>query len=130
MKAFIKFLLLIFLVVFAFINHRFYSFNKGLSKLKFEDSFSSYIKTAVDIQKVEYYTRIANNYEYKYNVYIETSEEAYLFKATQDDIDGFKFLGIFSSKLQPQKVSPIPFYLYIIAGIVVLAIPTGKKKEA
>lgn len=129
MKGIIKLLLLVVLVGFALINHRYYTFDKGLSQLKMDSSFSTIIKTATDIQKVEYYKRVANNQDYQYNVYLVTSDEAYLLKATQDDIDGFKVLGVFSDKLKPKKISPIPFYVDIIVGILILAIPAPKKKE-
>ena len=131
MKQLIKFLLLVAIVVFALINYRIYSFDKGFSKSDMEGkSFTETLTTLANIQKVEYYEKTIKDEEYIYKVYIETSEDSYLFEATQKDIDSFKMLGIFSNNLQPQKVNPIPFYFEIIVGVIILFIPFGKKKSA
>lgn len=93
-----------------------------------EDDFSSTISTIVGIKKVEYYENTIQN-EYKYKVYIVTNEDAYLLNATQEDIDSFSLLGIFSDNIQPEKITPIPFYVEIVVGLIIIFFPTGKKKK-
>ncbi len=146
MKIFIKILLLAAIAVFALFNYRIISFDKGISKTSMENmSVIEVLKTVTDISKVEYYqmpftarveygteTNRPANYQpadYIYRVYIVTSEEAYLLKATQDDIDAFKTLGLFSKNLKPNKISPIPYFVEIIVGVVILFIPFGRKKK-
>ena len=82
----------------------------------------------INIEKVEYYKKTIKQDNYKYNVYIQTNDYAYLFLATQDDIDSFKTMWLFSGNLKPQKISPIPFYIEIIIGFVILIIPIRSKK--
>ena len=130
MKIIIKLLLIAGIIVFALWNYRFLTFNKGFSKTNYENkSISQTLSTLKNINKVEYYKTVIKKDDYTYNVYIETTEDAYLLKATQDDIDSFKVLGIFSNKLNPQKISPIPFYFEIIIGFIILLIPTGSKSK-
>lgn len=129
-KIIIKLLLIAGLVVFALWNYRLYSFNKGISKTKNENySISQTLSMLVGIQKVEYYESTIKQDDYIYNVYIETSDNAYLLKATQDDIDSFSLIGIFSGNLKPIKISPIPFYVEIILGFIILIIPTASRKS-
>ena len=49
--------------------------------------------------------------------------------ATQEDIDSFSLLGIFSDNIQPEKITPIPFYVEIVVGLIIIFFPTGKKKK-
>ena len=128
MKRLIKLILLVAIVVFALWNYRYLSFDKGFSKTQMEDDFSSTISTIVGIKKVEYYENTIQN-EYKYKVYIVTNEDAYLLNATQEDIDSFSLLGIFSDNIQPEKITPIPFYVEIVVGLIIIFFPTGKKKK-
>ena len=125
MKRLIKLILLVAIVVFALWNYRYLSFDKGFSKTQMEDDF---ISTIVGIKKVEYYENTIQN-EYKYKVYIVTNEDAYLLNATQEDIDSFSLLGIFSDNIQPEKITPIPFYVEIVVGLIIIFFPTGKKKK-
>ena len=150
MRVFIKLVLLTAIVLFAFFNYRYISFDKGISKTSFEDKgVLETLQTVSGIQKVEYYkkpfakesqpdksSRAASSQdsgsasdEYIYKVYIVTNEDAYLLDATEDDIAAFSLMGVFSSKLQPVKVKPIPFYVEIIVGLVVLIIPFGRRSK-
>ncbi len=127
----LKLLLVLAISVFGLINYRLFSFDKGISKTNMEDqTLTQALTTLTSIQKIEYYESPIKDGEYTHIVYIVTSEDAYLFKATQNEIDAFKFLGIFSSKMQPEKISPIPFYIEIILIIVILAVPFGRKKQS
>ena len=129
-KIIIKLLLIAGLVVFALCNYRLYSFNKGISKTNTEGhSISQTLSMLANIQKVEYYESTIKQDNYIYNVYIETSNDAYLLKATQDDIDSFSILSIFSGSLKPIKINPIPFYFEIVLGFIILIIPTASKKS-
>lgn len=129
MRILVKLILMIAIGMFGLINLRVYSFNKGFSKFNTGEDMTvtEFISLLTDIKKVEYYSRSFKDDEYKYNVYIKTGGDCYLLKATQEDIDAFSTLGIFSSKLKPQKVAPIPIYVDLIAMFIVLIIPVRKK---
>ncbi len=131
MKFFIKLLLLGLIVTFALFNHKYISFDKGISKTDFEDkSVIGVLTTVTGVKSVQYYKKtFAREDGYNYKVYIVTTGDAYLLDATDDDIKAFKTLGIFSSKFQPEKISPIPFYVEVIVGFLVLVIPFGKKSS-
>lgn len=143
----LKFFLLLIIVLFALFNYKFISFDKGISKTSMENMSVREVLTAVTgITNVEYYEmpfmkkikesndsvhRPSNyqSYDYIYRVYIVTNNDAYLLKATQDDIDAFNVLGIFSKTLKPNKITPIPYYVEIIIGFLVLVIPFGRPKK-
>lgn len=126
MKKLIKLVLIIAIIMFALYNYRVFSFKKGFSKTSLESkSFNEFISKLTGIEKVEYYSTSDSSYK----VYILTNGDAYLVDAKQEDIDTFSTLGIFSKSLKPEKFSPIPFYFEIIACIVILFIPIGKKKK-
>lgn len=127
MKGFIKLVLLVVIIMFALINYRVFTFQKGASKTSIENkNIIQVASTISSITKIEYYERTIPNDDYKYKVYIETNADAYLLEAKQEEIDALNGLGILSGSLKPQKISPIPFYFEIIAGILVIAIPFGK----
>ena len=131
MRFLIKLALIGALVVFALVNYRIYSFEKGLSKTKMGDkSFVEVVSTIAGIEKVEYYENGSTSNENIYNVYIVTHDDAYLFRASEKDMTVFKVAGLFSDKISPEKISPIPFYVEIIAGVIILLLPFGKKKKA
>lgn len=145
MKTFLKFVGFIFLVFIALSSYRLFSFEKGFSKTNMENkSVVEVLTTVAGISKVEYYKRpfISENpststprpanyqsEDYIYNVYIVSADDAYLLRATKDDITAFKTLSIFTSKLQPQKITLVPFYIEIGLAIVILFIPTKSRKR-
>lgn len=132
MKFGAKLILIVCVAMFGLINLRAFSFGGGFSKTKFDDdaSFIERLTTLSDIEKIEYYELTFKSDDYKYNVYIKTSEDNYLIKATQDDIDSFKVLGFFADKYTPEKISPIPVYIELIVMFVILIIPNKAKKKA
>lgn len=132
MKRLLKILLLAGIVVFSLVNLRFYTFQKGFSvtKTKENQSLTKTLSLLTDIEKVEYYKSSFEDGNYNFRVYIKTGGDCYLLKATQDDIDAFSTLGIFSKKLKPKKISPIPIYVDIIVFIIVLFIPVKKKNKS
>lgn len=133
LKLFIKLLLITGIIFFALWNYRFFSFYKGFSKSNYEDySVATTLITVQNIEKVEYYEKIVKSDENHFKVYILTSDDAYLLDASQDDIDAMQNLAIFSGDNKPQKFKPIPFYVEVIVGFLILVIPFGrrKKKEA
>lgn len=130
MKKLIKLILLVLIVGFALINYRIFSFNKGFSKTDFGDkSIAESISTIANIKKIEYYKRTIPSEKATHKIYIETSEDAYLINATEDEIKALSALGSLSSKFNIEKISPIPFYVEIVVGFIVLIFPTGKKKS-
>ena len=130
MRFLIKLALIGVIVMFGLINYRIYSFDKGFSNTDLGDkSFVEVVKTIAGIEKVEYYENGLGDNKDMYNVYIVSNEEAYLFLASEADMSVFKIAGLFSDKISPSKIKPIPLYAYIIAGIIVLILPMGKKKK-
>lgn len=132
MKFGAKLILIFCIAMFGLINLRAFSFNGGFSKNQFDDdaSFTERLTTLSNIEKIEYYELTFKSDDYKYNVFIKTSDGNFLIKATQDDIDAFKVLGVFSDKYTPEKISPIPIYIELIAMFVILIIPNKAKKKA
>ena len=142
MRVFIKLILLSIITIFALFNYRVLNFDKGFSKTNLNNMGVVEVLTTVsNIEKVEYYKMpfmSENNspdrpsyyqsFDYIYRVYIVTSEDAYLLGATADDIRAFKTLGIFSKNLSPNKITPIPYVVEIIAGLILICIPFGKRK--
>ena len=138
MRFFIKLVLLAGILVFALWNYRVISFDKGISKTSFEDKdVIEVLTTLTDITKVEYYK---NPFEYEdsdssdkpnyiYNVYIETTKDAYLLGATQEAVDIFSGASLINRKYTPNKITPIPYYVYIIVGVIILVIPFGRRKR-
>lgn len=131
MKFFIKLILIAGVAFFSLINLRAFTFYKGLSKTEYneDDSLVGIISTISNIEKIEYYEKTFKDGKYIYNVYIKTKQDCYLLKATQEDIDGFSVVGIFSSKFNPEKISPIPIYVDLIIMFIILILPLGKKRK-
>jgi len=131
MKFLIKIVLIAAIGLFGLINLKAYSFDKGFSKTEYEEdkSIIDTISTIAGLEEVEYYKSSFPSGEYIYNVYLKTKEDCYLLKATQEDIDGFKLLGVFSSTLKPEKITPIPAYVFLVSMFVVLIIPFGRKHK-
>lgn len=144
MRIFFKLLLLSAITLFALFNYRVLSFDKGISKMSMENkSVIEVLNTVANIKSVEYYklpfTRDEqssqnrpDNYQssdYNYRVYIVTNDEAYLLSATLDQINSLNTLDIFSKSLKPNKISPIPYYVEIILGLIIIFFPFGKRKE-
>lgn len=140
----IKALIIIFIILFPFFNYKYISFDKGISKRDVDTkNVSEFLQTATGIKSIQYYKKTITqkepsgqrpvnyqSYDYIYRVYIVTNGDAYLLDATQDDIDAFSVLGIFSSNLRPEKITPIPFYVEIIVGFIVLIIPTKRRNKS
>lgn len=135
MRVFIKLVLIVLIVLFAFFNYKYISFDKGISQRSMGNkSVGEFLQTLSGIKSIQYYKKTItlpqSSEDYIYKVYIVTTEEAYLLDATQDDIDAFNVLGIFSSSLKPELIKPIPFYVEIILGVIILIIPFGRKRRS
>ena len=139
MKKLIKPAIILLIVIFALFNYRVITFGGGFSKFDMEDagssiedsgsSFGNFILTLSSIEKVEYYEKTIKFTENTHNYYILTSDGAYLMESTEDGVDAFKLLGIFSEKLQPKKITPIPYYIDLLVIIAVIFIPLETKKK-
>lgn len=138
MKFLIKLLLIAGIVVFGLWNYRILTFEKGISKTEFENkSVIETLSTLSNITKVEYYKRTlvkensdsSTQDDYIYNVYIETTTDAYLLGATQEAVNMFDSLGVFKKSLTPNKITPVPFYVEIILAVIILIIPFGRRKR-
>ena len=132
MKFLLKLLAIAALVLFGLINYRYYSFEKGMSVMSLNGKET--VGAAVSMitspaTKVEYYKKTVKRNGYDYKVYIVTSSHAYLLDATEKDIRTLGVYGLVSTKLTPQLIKPIPFFIEIVLGIIVLAAPFGSKKK-
>ena len=85
MRFFVKIILIAGIALFGLINLRAYSFDKGLSKTKYDKDAGivEIITTIADLEEVEYYKSSFASGEYVYNVYLKTKGDCYLLKATE-----------------------------------------------
>ncbi len=131
-RFFIKLLLIIGIIIFGLVNYRVLSLNNGFSQNEISGNMTlkEAVLTLTGISKIEYYDTapFPFNSESR-SLYIETSQKNYLLTVSQSEIDALNIVGIFSSKVKPQKITPVPFYVEIIVGIVVLALPFGKRNN-
>lgn len=124
-----KLFIILILAFFTVINYRYFSFTKGISKFDMNDkTFIEQVEALTNIEKVEYYSKVIADGDKKYNVYVVTNKDAYLFSATENDITALSVTGYFANNVKPQKVTVIPFYVEIICGVVVLFFPKLKRK--
>ena len=132
MKNLIKLILLVGVIVFALFDYRVVS-SKGFSKFDMTEdkSLVEFLQTLGSIEKIEYYKNIFPN-DYKYLLYIETKDESFLFNAENEDINGLNVAGFLIDKLKPVKIDPIPIYVEIVFGSLILFsffVPDNKRKE-
>lgn len=126
-KICIRAVLIVLIVLFALFNYKVITFSHGISKRQ-EDNKNvlQSLQSLSDVKVVKYYDKIVptksetDSSVYIYRLYVETTEEAYLLNVTQDHIDAFEVVSKFDPKYTPQKITPIPFYVEIIVGIIVL----------
>ena len=131
MKFIIKTILLISLTLFALIDYRCLSIEKGWSIVEVNNKESITAVRFIESipTKIEYYKKTINNGEYDYKVYIETNDKNYLFDATYEQIQTLDVIGLFAKDIKPKEIKPIPFYIEIIVGFIILIIPFGKKSK-
>lgn len=132
-RLIIKLGLLAVLVCFALINYRFLSLDKGWSIVEINNNDT--VSTVASLitsppTKIEYYKKTISTNEYDYKVHIVTKDNNYLFDATEQDIQTLDFLGIFANNIKPEKITPIPFYVEIVLGVIILIIPFGRKSKS
>ena len=127
----LKLVLLLCIACFALVNYRLLSFDNGWSIVEVNgkstvesESLLRYVPT-----KIEYYKRPFCNEERCYKVYIVTNEKNFLLDASIEEINALSFVGMLSERLQPQKVTPVPFYAEIILAVVILIVPFGGRKK-
>ena len=124
-KSLIIIVVLCAIVVFALFNYKVITFKYGASNLSQDKSILSSTEMLRKITSVKYYkkpvvTRSDKESGNLYRVYIETADQAYLLDATQSDIDAFKVVSRLDPKVQPHKITPVPFYVEIIVGLLVI----------
>jgi hypothetical protein len=129
MKSVIKLFLLFGIIVFGLMSYRIFTFDKGRTQTDFDGTYTEIIKLATDIEKVEYYKKIAKKGDYEYKLYIATSDTSYLINATQSDIDALTTLGLVKKSYSPKLIKPIPFYIDAIVFLLILFIPFERKKQ-
>lgn len=128
-RFFIKLIILAGLACFALVNYRCLSLDKGWSVVSINNKESI---TAVSLiesipTKIEYYKKPFSDDEYK--VYIETNGDNYLFDATEKDLLVLDVLGVFAPNIKPQKITPIPFYVELILGLIIIFLPFGRRNN-
>lgn len=130
MKRFLgKLFIILILALFTVVNYRYFSFTKGISKSDMNDkTFIEQVEALTNIEKVEYYSKTFADGDKKYNVYVVTNKEAYLFSATEDDLKELKVWLKVATNVQPESVFVIPFYVEIICGVIVLFFPKLRKR--
>lgn len=130
MKTFIKFIFIVAVVLFGLVNYRLLSFSKGFSNFKFDDTDAEKtIYSLISINKIEYYNNPLPNSD-GYVLFVETANENYLFSGDGDDIKALSVGGVLAKNLTPNKIAPIPFWVEIIVVIVILFIPTRRRKKS
>ena len=129
-RVLIKVFLVVAIVLFALFNYKIITFKHGISKHQADgNNVLESLQTLSDVQSVKYYSKIvetksdSGSSNYKYRVFIETGSSAYLLDATQAEIDAFKVVGNLSTRYKPQQIKPIPFYVEIIVGALVVLFP-------
>jgi len=130
-KFFIKLLLIGGIIIFALFNYRVLSIDKGVSLRSTDDTLSAVLNTATGVRKVEYYNNpfAKRDSPEKYNMYIVTNQEAYLISATQANLNMYQTVGSAHANYMPNKITPIPFWVEIIVGIIILIFPHRWKKQ-
>lgn len=136
MKTFIIFIVKLALILgiacFALTDLRFFSFDKGFSATNVDNQQSvSAIKLIENAPiKVEYYKKPIVDNEYEYLIYIVTKDKNYLLNINYNDIETLTFLGFFVNNVKPKEIYPVPFYVELILGFLVLIIPFGSRKRS
>ena len=135
MRAFIKAMLIFALAIFALFNYLFITFDHGISQPSMEDKdIVQVLNTLSNVDAVKYYKKTLVLKEDKendeiYRVYISTKDAAYLLDATPDQIDMLDFLSVFDEDFQPKKVTPIPFFVEVVVGLIILILPFGRRRK-
>ena len=126
----IKVVLAIFIVLFALFNYKIITFTHGISKQQSDgDNTLASLQTLKDVKSVKYYNKTiapksdSESGNYKYRIFIETGDDAYLLDATQAQLDAFGAVGELSPRYKPHQIKPVPFYVEIIVGIIVVLLP-------
>ena len=127
-KSLIIFVVVLAIVIFALFNYRIISFKHGVSKQSQDKSILSSTEMLRKITSVKYYKKPVVSKSDKesgniYRIYIETANEAYLLDVTENDINAFKVVSRLDPKVQPQKITPVPFYVDIIVALIVIVAP-------
>ena len=129
-RVLIKVFLVAAIVLFALFNYKIITFKHGISKHQTDgNNVMESMQTLTDVISVKYYNKISSSKgdsesnKYKYRVFIETESDAFLLDATQAELDAFKAVGNLSARYKPQQIKPIPFYVEIIVGAIVVLFP-------
>ena len=121
MKGLIKLALLIGIVAFALWDYRVLN-SVGFSQFEIPEdkSIVEYFQEIGNIKKIEYYKNVFP-VDYKWCLYIETKENAYLLNVDDDTIEALNTCGFFVDKLKPQKITPVvPLYVEAVLGGFIL----------
>lgn len=135
MKTFVIFLIKIILtlgiVCFALIDYRYFSFDKGFSKTEIENENSIDAVKLIESAplSVEFYKNTIPTSGYEYSLFISTKDKNYIFQVDYEDIKGLNAIGYFFRDVKPEEITPIPFYVEIVVGFLILIIPFGHKQK-
>lgn len=126
---FIKFLLIIGLVIGALLNYKIMSFNGGFKFVKTtneELTLQEQIKELTDIQGIYYYKNPFNSEEYV--AMIETKENLYMDNTTKTEIDALTVAGSIIETVKPQPLTIVPWWVYSIIFIILIFMPVKSRR--
>ncbi|MCH5157362.1 MAG: hypothetical protein J1G02_05780 [Clostridiales bacterium] len=125
-RVVIKVVLVVAIVLFALFNYKIITFKHGISRHHVDgNNVLESLQTLKNVRSVKYYDKIVKSKSDSniYRIFIETDTDAYLLDANQSDLEAFDIVGGFGSRYKPQQIKPIPFYVEIIVGLLVVLFP-------
>lgn len=132
----LKLILLAAVILFALVNYRRLSLTKGWTQKEVDEDISAAeaVLTLTGISKIEYYNSAPAPFtSEKFVVFIETTQENYIFTTDQDGIDAIRIaaapLEYMFDKVYVEKITPVPYYVEVILGIIILALPIGSRRR-
>ena len=129
MKKFIKLLLIILLAIIALWNYKIISFNGGFKFINTNNQdipIEEQIKELTNIEGIYYYKNPFNSEEYV--VVLETKDKLYLDNCNEDELKVLEISGAIIKNIKPQAISIFPWWGYGIIFLVILVLPTKKRK--
>lgn len=130
-----KFLIVIGLFVGLLLNYRLLDFENGFAQIATQtDNASSNISTLLNIEKITYYenpiqfasTGEDSELSNPYIMLVATDGITYIYFVSNEEVSALSVAGIFLNNISPDKISPIPFYYFLIVLVVILFLPTKK----
>lgn len=127
MRFFIKLILLASIFTFGLFNYKLISINGGFKIASTNANIeSNSYKLLSYLQGIYYYK---NPFSDDYIVILETDTALAIYTMTEPELQTVMIFQVFDSNLEPKAIGVVPWYIFLIAGIIVLLIPFGRKKK-